>query len=1129
MAERRRIEDALRYSEAKFRTLVEQASDGIFISDENGIYTEVNSSGCNLVGYACDEVLGKTIATLVPEDDHPILLANLAQIRSGQAVVFECGMLHKGGGLVDVEISAKRLPDGRIQQIVRDIGARKQAEQQIEALAKFPTENPFPVMRIHSEGHLDYANEASAPILAVWHCRPGDLVPKTYRDTLAAALEDGQVKPLVVENEDRAWELHFAPIPGAGYVNIYGRDITESRRAEERIQQSELRYRRLFESAKDGILIIQAGSGMIVDVNPYLLSLLELPKEEVLGKQLWQLGILSNAHLSQEKFAELQQQEYVRYEDLPLQAADGREINVEFVSNTYLVGSEKVVQCNIRDISDRVKTAREIRKLNADLENRVAERTLQLETANKELQAATLTANSANKAKGDFLASMSHEIRTPMNAIIGFAGLALKTKLAPNQKDYIEKIHRSGLSLLGILNDILDLSKVEAGKLTIESIAFSLEEVLEGVASVTAQHANAKGLEFILNVPQDVPRNLVGDPFRLQQILVNLVGNAVKFTEKGEIELKIDLTNKSPGVELRFSVRDTGIGMSKGQIEKLFEPFSQADLSMSRKYGGTGLGLSISHHLIEMMGGKIEVKSEPGKGSTFSFTASFGRGMESNPFRNRLSGALIGQRILIVEDNFLLGEVLRRSLVSAQFDVDVVDTGEAAIEMAQKSVRTDPYQVVLMDWILPGIDGIETMKRILNNPEVVSPPAFIIVSAWGSGEDERTTALNAGATAFLRKPITSSILMDNLVNILRPKLRQTEDAQPSDAAENHGLDGARVLLVEDNDMNQQIAAELLGDAGMSVDIAENGIEALSKLDEQGNTYDMVLMDIQMPGMDGFEALRRIREQKKFSDLPVIAMTAHARLEDRNKAIAAGMNGYITKPLDPSAMFKTLRRFYKSDASINLSIPSLAVKVDDREIPDMVGIDVESALKRVAGNKSLYINLLHRFVEGQEGTAELIRKALAQEDRTTAERTAHTLKGVSGNIGAQAVQSAAGELERAIARQEDSAQISERIETLERSLREVIQNIQSAVSKNPSTSAPGTRAGIRESVPAGEMIRLRRLLEENDGEAVDCFHSIRDRAAASWRPEDFKKVDQAIQAFNFSKALQVLNTNILRSK
>jgi two-component system, sensor histidine kinase and response regulator len=746
-----------------------------------------------------------------------------------------------------------------------------------------------------------------------------------------------------------------------------------------------------------------------------------------------------------------------------------------------------------------------------------------------ELENSRETAIANSRAKSDFLATMSHEIRTPMNAIIGFSGLALKTALSPRQRDYLGKIHSAGITLLGTINDILDFSKIEAGRLAMERVDFSLEDVVKEVVSITSQNAYAKGIEFILNVHPDVPADLAGDPHRLHQVLVNLIGNAVKFTESGEIEVRVALVEKaSEKARLRFAVRDTGIGMTKDQVAKLFRPFTQADSSMTRKYGGTGLGLSIVRRLVEMMGGEVNAESEPGKGSVFAFTASFDLGSPERRRECSVPRTLLGMRALVADDNPAAQEVLRDMLSSLSFRVEVVGTGEEAVESVMRAEGDDPFGVVLMDWMMPGIDGIEATRRIVKEGVVRRVPAVIVLSASGGGEGERAKAREAGAVNFLVKPVTGSTLFDTIIETFAPPHHQGT-RECAETPERSALEGARILLAEDNDMNQQIAVELLHSAGMDVVVAGNGREAIERLEEPDARFDMVLMDIQMPEMDGYEAVRRIRARQRFADLPIIAMTAHALVEEKQRAAAAGMNDYISKPIDPEAMFDTLRRFYRAENAGPKPAPpppEAPAKADaGAAIPAIPGIDVEAGLRRVVGNKRLYLDLLRRYVEGQEDAAARIKAAMEKGDVALAELVAHTLKGVSGNIGADEAQAAAGELEESIGDEGILTRLALVMDA-------TIARIRSAIagSEDKSEGTPAMTAMPSTSIaPAEILVKLERYIKESDSEAVDYLASIRDELAAACPRDLFERLETALRAYDFPAAIRALEPLLNRAE
>ncbi|MEH6578084.1 MAG: response regulator [Amphritea sp.] len=534
--------------------------------------------------------------------------------------------------------------------------------------------------------------------------------------------------------------------------------------------------------------------------------------------------------------------------------------------------------------------------------------TEKLSIVNQKLRNALVDAEASSIAKNQFLANMSHEIRTPMNVIIGLSNLCLKTDLQPKQRDYVNKVNIAADSLLGIINDILDFSKIEAGKLELEEIEFDLQEILNKLAVMIGMNAREKDLELVIGLKPGTPHNLVGDPLRLSQILTNLANNAVKFTKDGEVGILVTLIGRSEeGIQLRFTVRDTGIGMEEAQIEKLFQSFSQGDTSTTRLYGGSGLGLTISKRLVNMMGGVITVASQPGKGSTFHIDLHFG--VASSQTKQSLPSNLRGKRVLVVDDSRAWCEILTSQLQAFQLETEYLFSGEDALARLESE---PPFDLILMDWKMPGIDGVEAACRIhaLNHPQ--PPPIVIMVTAYSRAEVV-TKAELAGIKCFIDKPVSPSVLHDTLMGVLGTTMPADNRIRlVTDAAEKEleGLCGRHILLVEDNVFNQQVAQELLEQNGLKVDIAENGLKAVELICQ--NEYAAVLMDIQMPEMDGYEATRRIRQTFGYADLPIIAMTAGVMAADYQQCKEAGMNDHIGKPINPQQLFVTLSRWIQGD-------------------------------------------------------------------------------------------------------------------------------------------------------------------------------------------------------------------------
>lgn len=746
---------------------------------------------------------------------------------------------------------------------------------------------------------------------------------------------------------------------------------------------------------------------------------------------------------------------------------------------------------------------------------------LACEAAQADLEKASQAALEANEAKSIFLANMSHEIRTPMNAVIGLSHLALKTELTPRQRDYVLKIKSSGQHLLGIINDILDFSKIEAGKLSIENIDFDLDKVLENVGNLMSEKASAKGLELIFEVEPRVSTHFRGDPLRLGQILINFCNNAVKFTDTGEIMVQVKALEDTADCQLvEFAVTDTGIGMTEAQVARLFQAFEQADASTTRKYGGTGLGLAISKQLTEMMGGQVTVESAPGKGSTFRFTARLGKGTAI--VRPRLlQSDLRGRRVLIIDDNPHARAVLANMLTNMSFIADEAASGEEAIDMVRQASKFgERYEIAFIDWQMPGLNGVDTGKRILALSELGAPPHLVMVTAYGR-EEVLKQAEESGFENVLIKPVTSSILFDTAVVALGADCEGADATQAGPSFDIDHMRGARVLLVEDNEINQEVAMGQLEDAEVFVDLAENGEVALQMI--RDNDYDLVLMDMQMPVMDGVEATRALRADPRYEALPVIAMTANAMASDRELCLEAGMNDHIAKPIDPDQLFGVLLRWIRRaehDGRIELpetrTAPKPAPSEPDFAIP---GIDVASGLRRTGGNRMRYETLLRKFADQQAGTVDAMRQALTMADAAGAERIAHSLKGAAGTLGASIVSDRAAAAEAAI-RTGDGVDTA--LKQLTRALDPALEAIRTVLPEEAGGNGAGGRPAGDPAAVRASLARLKQLLESDDGEAADFIVDAKSSLVGVLTPGEIKTLTERVGNFDFDSALKCLS-------
>ncbi|MBF0380449.1 MAG: response regulator [Magnetococcales bacterium] len=875
------------------------------------------------------------------------------------------------------------------------------------------------------------------------------------------------------------------------------------------------RHRSILDNALDAIITID-DNGKVVSFNPAAEALFGFSENDVMGYEIADFVIpqhlrekhrdaLHKYKLNSDRLPNLK-----RRTEFPGLREDGKMIDLEVSLIATPYQGKLQFTAFLQDITDRKQLL-------------------------KSLEETLSVAEEASRSKSEFIANTSHEIRTPMNAIIGFTELALKLELSPKLRDYQQKVKNASHTLMGLLDDVLDFSKIEAGRLELDPIPFELNDLFDRLSDLFSIQTADKNIEMILSIPPEFNQTIIGDSQRLEQVLINLIRNAIKFTESGTIVVTAEPKETRPGhIEMFFSVKDSGIGIDPDRLPVLFDAFVQADGSTTRKYGGTGLGLTICKRLVDLMHGKIGAKSNPGEGSTFFFTIPFESRPGEKENRSEIPNFLKGAKVLIAEDNHITREILHHMVESFSMVPTSVESGEAALaEWITNSDSNQQFSLILMDWRMGGMDGITTTKRILEankkDPDGEKKiPKIIMLTAFGD-DDTRQLALKSGIDAFLSKPITRSHLIDSIRENFGHKPvggDQYAKILAEEAETANKISGSNILLVDDNPINQQVACELLQRVGLEVDLANNGQEALDRLEEK--VYDAVLMDVQMPVMDGLQATRLIRQQPRFRQLPIIAMTAHALAEDKRKCRAAGMDEHIAKPIRPERLYAMLSHWLDSISTVK---PSSDVDSHYIEFPEIKGLNINDGLGRVMGNRKLYLKLLHRFMEDHINDVNNVGKALEDCEYDQAASLVHSIKGVSSNIGAKNLQYKTEVLEKTIKERVFKA-ISKAYESFCVAHNELMLAMQplAAIEEEPDTEdyfVDDDDGDKKPAIDGNKVATLCRelivLLEDNSVETESILNELTDELASSGESRSMKKLVSKVEQYEFDVAIDIVNT------
>jgi len=1060
------------------RNLLETSVDSLVTIEPDGIITEVNSATEKATGLPREKIIGTDFSEYFTDPD---------KARAGYKQVFDIGKV------VDYELYLKHI-NGSSIPVLYNASVYKDDEGQI--IGALAVARDISAIKKYEDELIDFKNNLEL------------IVQQKTAELIIAN------KELVFQNEEK--DKRAAELVLANRELIFQTGEKADRAAELVIADKELAFQ-TGEKADRAAELLIANRELIHQNNEK-------------DKRAAELVIANTELVFQNEEKEKRAAELViANTELVFQNGEKEKRAAELViANTELVfqNEEKEKRAAELVIADKELVLQNKEKI------RRAVHTEELKEQNIELEIQKKQLDEASQLKSSFLSNMSHELRTPLNAIVGFSELALKTSLNPRQRNYLNKIKISSHALLGLISDILDSSKIEAGKLELEIATFNLEEVLQNTVNQVSVESKKKGLALMVSIDVDVPLSLNGDSLRLGQILLNLVSNAIKFTDKGEIAIRVELLEKSEdSASIQFSIKDTGIGITEEQLTKLFQPFTQADASTTRKYGGTGLGLAISKNLVDLMSGDIWAESEIGVGSTFFFTVKINVADKEQFKHYKNTFEKWGKKVLLVDDMEESREIIGSMLAEMSLDVVMSSSGEEAIAILEKTKEDNCFDLVIMDWKMPGMDGIETARRIKKLFAIGKAPAIVLITAYTSeGVQEKAKQIGL-LEDVLYKPVMPSLLFNAIIHVCDKEgieIISAGSEKENDIEYLPQLRDIRILLVEDNEINREMAQEILQEAGLKVTIANNGREAVDMV--KTNAYDIVLMDIQMPIMDGYDATREIRKDPIFAELPIIAMTANASLSDQEKCFQAGMNGHVAKPIDIDKLFQTIAHWLKKEQgtiqgktthgiSASHSSKNKAVTENTIMIPDLAGIDVQTGLSRLGGNQKFYCELLVKFHKNHKHAIKEIRYALDHDDFKTAERLAHTIKGAAGNIGAQDVYIDSGALETELkTNRPDNVELL--IEKLEQALKQTFKSI-SHLKINDEDIQSLHPDGADTSLLKPILDKLGKLLLDNNMDAVEYVEKIVILAKNTTFSERATEMKGYAEQYDFEGALSIL--------